>query len=190
MVSQNSAYVSKRLPEAARNYSITELEMCSLAINIASFAHLLKQVNFDTVVDHLALIHVMRNKVEPVTTRIKRLLEVLSSYSFSLYYIKGKDMILSDFLLRQKVDDSSPHEIIPVSFNVRGVLQERYYNLNSIGANDKYLVQTRSQVKSSGISLPEGHGIGKCLDPHVRPEKQKPITSSTDMRPPVYKPRI
>ena len=29
------AYVSKRLPEAANNYSITELEMCGLAINIA-----------------------------------------------------------------------------------------------------------------------------------------------------------
>ena len=36
------AYASKRLPKAARNYSITELEMCALAINIASFAHLLK----------------------------------------------------------------------------------------------------------------------------------------------------
>ena len=32
------AYASKRLSEAARNYSITELEMCGLAINIASFA--------------------------------------------------------------------------------------------------------------------------------------------------------
>ena len=31
------AYASKRLPEAAQNYSITELEMCGLAINIASF---------------------------------------------------------------------------------------------------------------------------------------------------------
>ena len=35
------AYASKRLPEAACNYSITELEMCGLAINISSFAHLL-----------------------------------------------------------------------------------------------------------------------------------------------------
>ena len=34
------AYASKRMPEAARNYSITGLEMCGLAINIASFAHL------------------------------------------------------------------------------------------------------------------------------------------------------
>ena len=36
------AYVSKRLPEAAKIYSITELELCGLAINIASFSHLLK----------------------------------------------------------------------------------------------------------------------------------------------------
>ena len=31
------AYASKRFSEAARNYSITELELCGLAINIASF---------------------------------------------------------------------------------------------------------------------------------------------------------
>ena len=37
------AHASKRLPEVAKNYSITELEMCGLAINIASFAHLLKK---------------------------------------------------------------------------------------------------------------------------------------------------
>ena len=49
------AHASKRLPEAAQNYSITELEMCGLAINIASFAHLLRKVDFDAVVDHLAI---------------------------------------------------------------------------------------------------------------------------------------
>ena len=67
------AYVSKRLPEAAKNYSITELEMCGLVINIVSFAHLLKRVNFDAVVDHLALVHILKSKTEPATTRIKRL---------------------------------------------------------------------------------------------------------------------
>ena len=92
------AYASKRLPEAAKSYSITELELCRLAINIASFAHLLKRVDFDAIVDHLALIHMIKSKVEPATTRIKRLLELISSYSFNLYYMKGKDMILSDFL--------------------------------------------------------------------------------------------
>ena len=56
------AYASKRLPEAAQNYSITELEMCGLAINIASFAHLLKRGDFDAVVDHLALVHILKSK--------------------------------------------------------------------------------------------------------------------------------
>ena len=39
------AYASKRLPEEARNYSIAELELCGLAINIASFSHLLERVD-------------------------------------------------------------------------------------------------------------------------------------------------
>ena len=103
------AYAHKRLPEASRKYSITELEMCGLAINIVSFAYPLKKVNFDVIVDHLALTHIMKSKMEPATTRIMRLLEVLSSYSFNLYYIKGKDMIFSDFLSRQKINDSNLH---------------------------------------------------------------------------------
>ena len=81
------AYVGKRLPEAARNYSMTELEMCGLAINIASFAHLLKNVDYDAIVDHLALLHIIKSNAESATTRIKRLLELLRSYSFMPYYI-------------------------------------------------------------------------------------------------------
>ena len=81
------AYASKRMPGAAKNYFITELEMCGLAINIATFSHLLKKVDSDAVVDHLAITHIMRNKAKPATTRIKRLLELLSPYSFNLYDI-------------------------------------------------------------------------------------------------------
>ena len=82
------AYASKRLPEAAQNHSITELELCDLAINIVSFAHLLKRVDCDAIIDPLALTHIFKSKAEPVISRIKRLLEILSSYSFNLYYIK------------------------------------------------------------------------------------------------------
>ena len=63
--------MSERLPEAARNYSITELEMYSLAINSASFAHSLKRVDFDVIVDDSALMHIIKSKAEPVTSRIK-----------------------------------------------------------------------------------------------------------------------
>ena len=168
------AYSSKRLPEAACNYSITELEMCSLAINIASFAHLLRKVDFDAVVDHLAITQIMRSKVEPATNR-KRLLEVLSAYSFNLYYIKGKDMILSDFLSRQDLGDKDTREIIPISFSMKSILQDKYYNVNK--NREKYMVQMRSLMKASGVQLPEVHGSRKRLDPHKIPEKQpQPIT--------------
>ena len=153
------AYASKRLPEAARNFSITELELCGLAINIASFSHLLKRVDFDAIVDHLALTHIIKSKAEPATTRIKRLLELISSYPFNLYYMKGKDMILSDFLSRQGNDDSDPGEKIPISFNVYNILEESR-NLGN------------SQAKTSGTKLPEVHRVRKKLDPNVRPEKQ------------------
>ena len=190
------AYASKRMPEAAKNYSITELEMCGLAINIATFAHLLKKVDFDAIVDHLAITHIMRSKVEPATTRIKRLLELLSPYSFNLYYIKGKDMVLSDFLSRQKADDSNPHELIPISFLLKDQVNDRFYridNKNNLLRKDRYLVQTRSQVKASGIRVPEIHGANKGIDPHVQPGKQKsfPIHPSNKGTPtnPIPKPR-
>ena len=130
---------ANRLPEAAKNYSITELKLCGLAINIASFSHLLKRVDFDAIVDHLALMHIIKSKMELATTRIKRLLELISSYSFNLYYVKGKDMILSDFLLQQKNDDSNPNEIIPISFDMYQVLEDNFYL--EIFCTDKYLIQ-------------------------------------------------
>ena len=76
-------YASKRLPEATRNYSITELKMCGLAFNIASFAHLFKRVDFDVIQDYLALMHIIESKAEPASTRIKRLFQLLSSYSLT-----------------------------------------------------------------------------------------------------------
>ena len=48
-------------------------------INIASFSHLLKRVDFDMIVDHLALTHIIKSKAESTTARIKRLLEHISS---------------------------------------------------------------------------------------------------------------
>ena len=43
-------------------------------------------------------------------------------------------------------------------------------------------MQTKSQATSSGIKLPEVHGVGKNLDPNIKPEKEdaKPIKGSTE----------
>ena len=107
-------YVSKRLLPAAENCSLTELELKGLYVNIIEFNHLLAKVDFVCTVDHLALTYIMESKTEPASTRIKLLLRVLSDYPFNLYYVKGKNMTLSNFLPRIKVDKSSCHEIISI----------------------------------------------------------------------------
>ena len=52
------------------------------------------------------------------------------------------------------------------SFNMHQVLHKNYYD------TENYLLQTRYQARSSGIKLPEVHGVGKNLDPNIKPEKQ------------------
>ena len=43
---------------------------------------------------------------------------------------------------------------------------QKYYNTKN------YLVQIWSQGRWSGIELQEVHGMGKNLDPNIKPEKQ------------------
>ena len=96
--------------------------------------------------------------------------------------MKGKDMILSDFLLQQNSDDSNPSEIIPISFNIHKILEDtRNFGkcnniINNTSACEKYLIQMCSQAKSSGTRLPEVHGVQKELDPTLRPEKQHTVS--------------
>ena len=99
-------------------------------------------------------------------------------------------MVLSDFLSRQKHDDSNPHEIIPILFNMQGILQTKYYNIGK-EKEGKYLVQTRSQVKSSGIKIYKVYS-GKGFRSNILPERQviKPIVTSEVKGTSQIKPRI
>ena len=90
-------YASKSLPAPALKYSVTELEMTGMAVNIHLWRHLLHRVEFDCAVDHRAIPYIMKAKTLPATTRIMRLLEILSGYAFNLYFVKGKDMKIVTF---------------------------------------------------------------------------------------------
>ena len=50
--------------------------------------------------------------------------------------------------------------------------------------DDKYLIQTQSQARSSRIKLPEVHGGGKSLDPNLRPEKQHTLPKQGNLERP------
>ena len=74
----------------------------------------------------------------------------------------------------------------------RGVLHENSYGLDDVKKDDKletdkYLVQTRSQTKSSGVIIPKVHGIDKGLNLHMKPEHQNLATPSTCQKQPIDK---
>ena len=186
-------YASKTLPEACSRYSVTELEMTGLLVNMNLWKNLLKHREFDAAVDHVAVTQILKAKTEPATTRIMRLLDRLSAYSFNLYYVKGRDMILADYLSRHRNKDPDSSELIPISFcclNVFRSLLETEHGL------EVYNIGTRSSTKASGEKPPEVHGADKPLDPNLKPEHQSksklpsiigtktPINSPTKMQTP------
>ena len=109
-------YVSKTLPSACRNYSITELEMTGMLINLHTRRGFTDKAEIDMAVDHKAVVQIMKVKHPSVSPRVEVLLEKMLSDPFNLYYVKGKDLILVDFLSRIRSDRSDPNEVIPISF--------------------------------------------------------------------------
>ena len=138
-------YASKTLPEACSRYSVTELEMTGLLVNMNLWKNLLKHREFDAAVDHVAVTQIMKAKTEPATTRIMRLLDRLSAYSFNLYYVKGRDMILADYLSRHRNKDLDPSELIPISFCCLGVFRNLLETKHGL---EVYNIGTRSKKKS------------------------------------------
>ena len=50
---------------------------------------------------------------------------------------------------------------------MKAILNDKYYN---VGKENRYLVQTRSQSKDTGIKVPEVHGADKGIDPDLKSE--------------------
>ena len=116
-------YNSKRLPPAAIRYSISELVLCGLAVNIHSFKHIFRNTEFTVIIYHSALLYILNVKGECPTLRLQKLIKQLCQYSFKVKFLRGKDMAISDFLSRLPGQDlASPNEIIPISFQSREML--------------------------------------------------------------------
>lgn len=173
-------YGSKTLPDACKRYSVTELEMTGLLVNMGLWKTILKHREFDAAVDHAAVVQILKAKTEPATTRIKTLLERLAAYSFNLYYVKGKDMILADYLSRYRLRDTNPNDLIPLSF----YLTRPYSAVSRQSA--QFLAMTRSKAAKTGEAPPAVHGVNKGLDPHVKPEKQSHAKPQTKLTQPTF----
>jgi hypothetical protein len=93
-------YHSKALPESHLRFSVSELELAGLYLNIHAFRSLLAGVEFKVFTDHISLVNILKSKTEPSTLRIKKYVEKLSSYAFDLNYMAGNKLYISDTLSR------------------------------------------------------------------------------------------
>ena len=153
-------YHSKRLPDAVSRYSISELELTGLASNISHFKHLLSKTVFTVYVDHSPLCHILKAKRQAPTLRLRKLIEIVSDYSFVVKYHKESEMHIADFLSRNVDNDTDdPHEVISITFvandlflhitdqntSIRPELKE-FFTICEKHACDKCMVITRKMT--------------------------------------------
>ena len=168
-------YSSKKLPEACKNYSITELELTGMLYNLHLWKWYIHNTDIDVCVDHRAIPFILKSKELPTTERIKRLLWELRRFTFHCYYIKGKDMILADFFSRTDCDNDNPEEIVPIAFqNMEPVCFNPAEVLSILEDHDhdQCMVMTRAKSAATGITVPPVHEAVKGVNPSLKPETQ------------------
>ena len=110
-------YHSKRLPDAVRNYGVTELELTGLLANIHGFEQKLNNNYFEAIVDHKAIDYLIKSKHEPTSTRLVTLLDRLNRYTFDLKYLEGSKLKVSDALSRLYSEEKHKiSDVIPLNF--------------------------------------------------------------------------
>ena len=111
----------------------------------------------------------MHGKDEP-KGHIGRILDKIFEYTFCLYYVKGKDLILADYFSRVPADRGKVDEVIPISF----------VNLCQCDDLTMFGMTTRRRARAAGVTVLKVHGVDKAVDPHVKPERQKPHPRQVD----------
>lgn len=97
------------------------------------------------LVDHSAIVQILKSKDEAPTPRLQKLLPKLSDYSFQIGYKKDTEIVLADLLSRSRREDYSKiDQIIPVAFSADDDGYPEFANP----------IVTRSYAKKMGITIP------------------------------------
>ena len=86
--------------------------------------------------------------------------------------MKGRDMIMPDYLSHHWTKDSDTSELIPISFCPMTTY-------NRCLEENAFCIGTRASAKVAGEVAPKVHGADKPLDPNLKPEHQSRSTRTT-----------
>ena len=185
-------YNSKKLPKAVQNYSVTELELFGLVVNIYAFKQLFTNVYFEVFCDHSAIVQILNGKKKLPTRRIQRLIEHLLPFNFTVQYLPGNKMHIADILSQLAGKDLEPSDqLIPISFNVHTrssrPLKQYYANKNKTSIPYKTTTPKVTHVKppiklskssTAGKTPPVPIGILRIVFPSKPPPPQNDTRKS------------
>ena len=172
------AFNSKKLSNAAQNYSVSELELTGILINLQCFKTLLGNRHFYVTTDHKSLLGLLKSKSAPPTARLAKLVEKLLAFDFSLSYKKGSTLIVADYLSRNLIDsDDKNSKATKIAFLEMSPAQAEA-TLDSLLINHKQPISalTRAQAKQQNITLPAVHKIKKTTCTPSQNNDQNDIT--------------
>ena len=142
-------YNSKKLPKAVQNYSVTELELFGLVVNIYAFKQLLTNVYFEVFCDHSAVVQILNGKKKLPTRRIQRLIEHLLPFNFTVQYLPCNKIHIMDILSRLAGKELEPSDqLIQISFNVytRSTRLLKQYYANKHRISIPYQINTPKSI--------------------------------------------
>ena len=165
-----TGYHSKRLPQSAKNFDVTKLELTGLLVNIHGFMQLLHNRYFEVLVDCKAIEYMIKCKTESPTTRLKTLLLKLSEYTIDLKYQKSSEIHTSDTLSRlQNITDTPNNEDV-ISLNFL-----QHFKFNCIKHTYSYLVENLYIHKTKSLDTTQ------VKRKHGRPPKAKLENSNSNL---------
>ena len=181
-------YHSKRLPNAVRNYGVTELELTGLLANIHGFEQKLNNNYFEAIVDHKAIDYLIKSKHKPTSTRLVTLLDHLNRYTFDLKYLEGSKLKVSDALSRLYSEEKHKiSDVIPLNF----LLHFTDYQLHKESRQVKHKTVDRYESPKITKKANKAAAVAKVNEhQYVTALQQIPIKSLTRNENPLKKLKI
>ncbi|XP_061388706.1 cilia- and flagella-associated protein 61-like [Musca vetustissima] len=119
------AFMSKKLNQAQRNYSVTEQECLAAMLCIKKFRAYVEGHEFTVITDHASLKWLMSQT--DLSTRLARWALKLQCYRFKIEHRKGSQNVVPDALSRTNTEDLSEIHWLSEVANTQGV----FVDLNS-----------------------------------------------------------
>lgn len=143
------AYASRVYKGAEQHYYTTEKEILAIVYALKQFRYYIYGKTFEIHTDHQALSFLMKCKT--TNSRLMRWILVISEYSFTLKYCKGKDNTIADTLSRYipleenyTADDMNP-KVMSIEFSMEEDTRELLRNIAKYQDEDIFIRMVKLQ---------------------------------------------